>query len=56
MLVAWRTIEILALLSAVGLPINLLLLSPAESDPKRACKSARILLAPVAGIMTPLYP
>src|SRR5438105_2189437 len=50
MLVGLRAVEIMALLAALGLPVNVVLLSPADFDPKSRGLSARVLLAPVTGL------
>lgn len=50
MTVILRTLEILALLGVLGLPINLLLLTRIDRAPGRWRVSARLLLAPVTGL------
>ncbi len=50
MTVILRTLEILALLGVLGLPVNLLLLTRIDRLPGRWRVSARLLLAPVTGL------
>jgi len=50
MTVILRTLEILALLGVLGLPVNLLLLTRIDRPPGRWRVSARLLLAPVTGL------